>query len=34
VSAAARGKADRAPASVIGLYRRRVGANKRRLSRI
>jgi hypothetical protein len=34
VSAAVRGKADRAPASVIGLYQRRVGANKRRLSRI
>jgi hypothetical protein len=34
VSAAVRGKADNAPASVIGLYQRRVGANKRRLSRI
>jgi hypothetical protein len=31
VSAAVRGKVDRAPASVLGLYQRRLGANKRRL---
>jgi len=33
VSAVARGKADKAGQQVLGLYRRRVSANKKRLSK-